>query len=101
MGVMGMAGAAMAGVPRRAQPAHVVDQFRVAGPEVFTPQIGEELPALPLTEAEAFGEGIGNIPFGDSPDTSAQPGIAHALIQLTGGAGRAGIPTSRSRRGAA
>jgi len=80
------------GAVPRAQPARVVDQFRVGGPEVLTPQVSEEVSELLLAEAQAFGQHPVDLLLADRADAAAVPGVGHPLVQLAGGQAEPGLP---------
>ncbi len=80
------------GAVARAQPAGVVDQFRVGGAEVLTPQVSKEVGELLLIEAQALGERPVHLLFADRADAAAVPGVGHALVQLAGAQAEPGLP---------
>jgi hypothetical protein len=80
------------GAEPRAQPAGVVDQFRVGGSEVLTPQVSQEVGELLLAQAQALGERPVHLLLTDRADAAAVPGVGHALVQLARGQAEPGLP---------
>jgi hypothetical protein len=80
------------GAVPRAQPARVVDQLRVGGPEVLTPQVSQEVGELLPVEAQAFGERLVHRLLADRADAAAVPGVGHPLVQFPVGQAEPGLP---------